>query len=99
MSKSKLSSGLKALRWIIFAIVGVVVIRYGGELFFYFPGVIAKRISLSLTGSSKGLVTTIFFYLIAAVFVLALAALGWSAIFFQGRLSRKRSNLPGSPDC
>ncbi len=73
----------------------MVVIRYGGEFLFYLPGVLAKRISLILTGSTKGVVTTIFFYLVAAVFVLGIAGLGYSVLLVDKWLSRKRDRLPG----
>lgn len=93
MRDSKLSIGLQALKWVAILFVGVVVIRYGGELVFYVPGLIAKRISVMLVGSSKGVVTTIFFYLVAATFVLVFAAIGWSLILTDKWLAKKRRKL------
>ncbi|MBI2865721.1 MAG: hypothetical protein HYX94_14330 [Chloroflexi bacterium] len=89
---SKLSAILKVLLWIAGAVVGVVIIRYGGELLFYLPGAIAKRISLELTGSSKGVVTSFFFYLVAAGFVLAVATAGWLIVLVHKRLVRRQGN-------
>lgn len=91
---TKLILGLKMFMWLILFVIGLVVVRYGGEAVYYVPGMIAKNLSYSLTGSAKGVLTSVLFYLVAASFVLAIAAFSWGAIRFDRWLETRRSK-PG----
>ena len=90
---NRLVTGLKAILWVGAFTAGVIAVRYAGEIVFYLPGMIAKDLSLTLTGSTRGVATSIFFYLIAAGFVLALATVGWAVIRLDKWLDRRRHDV------
>jgi hypothetical protein len=68
-------SALRLLGLAILFLVAVVLVATGGKYLFYLPGMAAKTLASTLTGSEEGPLATLFFLLFAGVYVGAIGGL------------------------